>query len=50
MLPGVGVRYDFTTRAGDQIGVIAHRRGRFDFLLYDRHDPHYRKRSIRKKT
>lgn len=39
MLPGVGVRYDFTTRAGDQVGVIAHRSGRFDFLVYDKNDP-----------
>ncbi len=38
-LPGVGVRYDFETRAGDQMGVIAHRTGRFDLLLYDRSDP-----------
>jgi TrkA domain protein len=38
-LPGVGVRHDFTTRGGDRIGMIAHRSGRRDLLLYDREDP-----------
>lgn len=38
-LPGVGVRREFTTHEGDRVGVIAHRTGRRDLLLYDRHDP-----------
>ena len=38
-LPGVGLRYDFTTRTGRQIGVVAHRSGRHDLLVYDRTDP-----------
>jgi TrkA domain protein len=38
-LPGVGLRYDFTTRAGRQVGVISHRSGRRDLLIYDRDDP-----------
>jgi TrkA domain protein len=38
-LPGVGLRYDFTTRAGRQIGVVSHRGGRRDLLVYDREDP-----------
>lgn len=38
-LPGVGVRYDFTTRSGRQIGVISHRSGRRDLVVYDRDDP-----------
>ena len=38
-LPGVGLRHDFTTRAGRQLGVVTHRTGRRDLLLYDRHDP-----------
>jgi TrkA domain protein len=38
-LPGVGIRYDFVTRAGDQLGIIAHRTDRFDLLIYDRDDP-----------
>jgi TrkA domain protein len=38
-LPGVGIRYDFETKSGDQVGVIAHHSGRYDFLVYDRYDP-----------
>jgi TrkA domain protein len=39
VLPGVGLRYDFTTRSGRQIGVVSHRSGRRDLLVYDRDDP-----------
>jgi TrkA domain protein len=38
-LPGVGLRHDFNTRAGRQLGVITHRTGRRDLLIYDREDP-----------
>ncbi|HVM14068.1 MAG TPA: cation:proton antiporter regulatory subunit [Egibacteraceae bacterium] len=38
-LPGVGLRHDLTTRAGDRLGVITHRTGRRELLLYDRRDP-----------
>lgn len=38
-LPGVGLRHDFTTRAGDRLGVITHRTGRRELLIYDRDDP-----------
>jgi len=38
-LPGVGLRHDFTTRSGRQLGVVTHRSGRRDLLLYDRADP-----------
>jgi TrkA domain protein len=38
-LPGVGLRYDFTTRSGRQIGVVSHRSGRRDLVIYDRDDP-----------
>jgi len=38
-LPGVGLRHDFTTRAGRQLGVVTHRTGRRDLLIYDRDDP-----------
>jgi TrkA domain protein len=38
-LPGVGLRHDFTTRAGRQLGVVTHRTGRRDLLVYDREDP-----------
>ncbi len=38
-LPGVGIRYDFETKTGDRVGVIAHHAGHYDFLVYDRLDP-----------
>lgn len=38
-LPGVGLRYDVTTRAGRLLGVLAHVTGRRDLLVYDRDDP-----------
>jgi TrkA domain protein len=38
-LPGVGLRHDFTTKAGRQLGVVTHRTGRRDLLVYDRKDP-----------
>lgn len=38
-LPGVGVRLDLTTAEGTQIGVIAHRTGRREIVIYDRSDP-----------
>jgi TrkA domain protein len=38
-LPGVGVRHDFTADDGTQIGVLVHRDGRRDVLVYDRDDP-----------
>ncbi len=38
-LPGVGLRYDFTTRSGRQVGVVSHRNDRRDLLVYDRKDP-----------
>jgi TrkA domain protein len=37
-LPGVGVRYEMTTRIGMSLGVVVHRRGRRDLVLYDRAD------------
>jgi TrkA domain protein len=38
-LPGIGVRHEFTTRKGRRVGVVEHRSGRRDLLVYDRHDP-----------
>lgn len=38
-LPGVGVRFDFTTDEGDRLGVVAHRSGRRELLVYDHLDP-----------
>ncbi len=38
-LPGVGVRYEFTTGEGERVGVLHHRSGRREVLVYDRGDP-----------
>ena len=38
-LPGVGVRHEFTTSDGTRIGVLVHRDGRREILVYDRKDP-----------
>lgn len=38
-LPGVGVRHDFRTSHGDRVGVLFHRGGRREILVYDREDP-----------
>jgi len=37
-LPGVGVRYEFTSARGERIAVVAHRGGRQDLSLYDQQD------------
>lgn len=39
VLPGVGLRHEFTTRAGRQLGVVSYRTGRRDLLLYGPDDP-----------
>lgn len=38
-LPGVGVRHEFTTSAGERVGVLSHRSGRRELVVYDRDDP-----------
>ena len=38
-LPGIGVRHDFMTRAGARVGVITHRTGRHELLIYSHRDP-----------
>ena len=38
-LPGVGVRHDFTTVNGERIGVVSHRSGRRELVVYRRDDP-----------
>lgn len=38
-LPGVGSRYEFTTEAGDRVGVVAHRDRTREFVVYDERDP-----------
>lgn len=38
-LPGIGLRDDFLTASGRRVGVISHRNGRRDLLVYDPEDP-----------
>jgi TrkA domain protein len=38
-LPGIGYRYDFTTADGQRLGVLVHRSGRRELLVYRRDDP-----------
>ncbi|MDA3643999.1 cation:proton antiporter regulatory subunit [Saccharopolyspora indica] len=39
LLPGVGLRYEFTTADGQWIGVVARRLGDFEFVAYPDADP-----------
>jgi TrkA domain protein len=39
VLPGVGVRYELTTRAGVRLCVVARRDQRMELLVFDRDDP-----------
>lgn len=38
-LPGLGVRYEFRTARGSRLGVVHHRTGRRELLVYDPEDP-----------
>ncbi|MER5643893.1 cation:proton antiporter regulatory subunit [Streptosporangium sp. NPDC002524] len=38
-LPGIGLRHEFTTRSGRRIGIVSHRTGRRDLVIYDPDDP-----------
>ena len=38
-LPGVGVKLEFTTEEGRIVGVLVHRDGRREILVYDDDDP-----------
>jgi TrkA domain protein len=38
-LPGIGLRHEFTTHSGRRVGVVSHRNGRREFVIYDRSDP-----------
>jgi TrkA domain protein len=38
-LPGIGVRHDMLTESGRRVGVVSHRSGRRDLVIYDRDDP-----------
>ncbi|WP_158896077.1 cation:proton antiporter regulatory subunit [Amycolatopsis anabasis] len=39
LLPGVGLRYEFTNADGDRIGIIARRTGDFEMVSYPEDDP-----------
>lgn len=39
LLPGVGVRYELTTRAGQVIGIVVAREGGAEIVAYDQRDP-----------
>lgn len=38
-LPGMGIRYEFRTSRGTRLGVVHHRTGRRELLVYDPNDP-----------
>lgn len=38
-LPGIGIRYEFLTSGGRRVGVIHHRTGRRELLVFDEEDP-----------
>ncbi|MGC9670496.1 cation:proton antiporter regulatory subunit [Planosporangium sp. 12N6] len=38
-LPGIGLRHTFVTERGRRIGVVSHRDGRRDLVVYRRDDP-----------
>ncbi|MEZ5320509.1 MAG: cation:proton antiporter regulatory subunit [Microthrixaceae bacterium] len=39
MLPGVGVRHEFTTTGGERLALLTHRTGRRELAVYSRSDP-----------
>lgn len=39
LLPGVGVRHEFTTAGGERVALLTHRSGRRELAVYDRGDP-----------
>lgn len=39
LLPGVGLRYEFTCRSGDRMGIVARRGGDYEVVRYARDDP-----------
>lgn len=45
-LPGVGVRYEFTTEEGEYVGVVSHRSGRKELYVTDPKDPDAFKRVL----
>lgn len=39
LLPGVGIRYEITLSTGERVGLVAHRDGTFDLVVYSTSDP-----------
>jgi TrkA domain protein len=39
LLPGIGLRYEFTSAEGRRIGIVARREGNFEVVTYDCTDP-----------
>ncbi|KUL46725.1 cation:proton antiporter regulatory subunit [Streptomyces regalis] len=39
LLPGVGLRYEFTNHRGERVGVVARRTGDFELVVYAGEDP-----------
>lgn len=39
LLPGVGVRHEFTTTGGERLALLTHRSGRREIAVFDRDDP-----------
>lgn len=46
-LPGIGARREFRTAGGECVGVIAHRGGDHELIVYDRQDPDSCRLSLR---
>lgn len=38
-LPGIGMRHDLVTESGRRIGVVSHRTGERDLVVFDQDDP-----------
>lgn len=38
-LPGIGLRFEITTKVGRRIGVVSHRSGLRELVIYDQEDP-----------
>jgi TrkA domain protein len=47
LLPGLGVRHDFTTSQGEQLAVLVLRSGRRELVVYDAHDPDSARATLR---
>jgi TrkA domain protein len=45
-LPGLGLRYEFTTHEGKRVGVVSHRSGRKELYFADPGDPDAFKRML----